>query len=310
MRTASGALCALLAVAAPAATLNTASEDRAAALNAPDAFQSAVQPCPAPCASRNPQDWTVYPSFDRLSYCHEPMLFDFAIHTPVNDSSKTLRFRACTAGDETVWVSSSNLRAVSDSRDAVYDSSQVRQSKVTMNIIQQAVSQRTAHSSSESTSESARTAVARIQDYLSAAPDCTKNIMLGYYKGMIVGVYAGQAFGRDTAPAGVEEVLSRLDGAQPNTLLQLCGNDRDADHVLGVVSMPAENLATVQDALVSWSKGRCATTSSNSASVSDFSVWEVPQRRGGRNAESSNATASAHLHSPCAHSRCPRYKVL
>ncbi|KAL4945179.1 hypothetical protein BDV06DRAFT_219568 [Aspergillus oleicola] len=306
MRTASGALSALLAVAAPALTLSTALEDRAAALNAPDAFQSALQPCPAPCASRSPQDWTVYPSFDRLSYCHEPMLFDFAIHTPVNDSSKTLRFRACTAGDETVWDASSNARAVSDSRDAVYDSSRVRQSKVTMHITQQAASQRTAHSSSESTSKAARTAVTRIQDYLSAAPDCTKNIMLGYYEGMIVGVYAGQAFGRDTAPAGVEEVLSRLDGAQPNTLLQLCGNDRDADHVLGVISMPAENLATLQDALVSWSKGRCTTTSGNPASVSDFSVWEVPQRRGGRNAASSNSTASAHLHSRHAHTLVAR----
>jgi hypothetical protein len=63
------------------------------------------------------------------------MLFDFAIHTPVNDASRVLKFRACTAGDG--WDKSSKTRTLSDSIDSVYGSSHIRETKVTMQLSQQ-----------------------------------------------------------------------------------------------------------------------------------------------------------------------------
>jgi hypothetical protein len=284
LRIALALLCAFLTVGTPASALVTA-EDRAAALNSPDVFFSELKPCPAACSSRNPQDWTVYASFHRFALCHEPMLFDFAIHTPVNDSSRGLKFRACTAGDG--WVESSNARTISHSIDLVYDSSHVRETKVTMHATQQVSSQKAVGVSSGDISQQARTALRHVQEYLKAGTDCTKNIMLGYYDGVIVGVYAGQAFGKATAPSGIDELLSRLDEASSTTLLQLCGNQRDADHILGIAVSPTADLAAIQDALVSWSKGNCSSGSGKMSSVS-FSAWEVPQLQGGVHA--------AHLH--------------
>lgn len=290
LRTVSALLCAFLTFCTPATALNSS-----------DVFFSELKPCPAACSSRNPQDWTVYASFDRFALCHEPMLFDFAIHTLVDDASRTLKFRACTAGQG--WDESSNTRTISDSIDSVYDSSHVRETKVTMQVTRQVSSQKTAGVSSGDISQKARTALTHVQEYLEAGIDCTKNIMLGYYDGVIVGVYAGQAFGKATATSGIDEFLSRLDEASYTTVLQLCGNSRDADHVLGITVSPGADLATVQDALVSWSKGNCSSGSGKVSPVS-FSAWEVPQRLGGRvHAARSKSTVHAHLHARSSHAR-------
>ena len=302
LRTASALLCAFLTFGTPASALVTSSEDRAAALNSPDVFFSELKPCPAACPSRNPQDWTVYASFDRFALCHEPMLFDFAIHTPVKDASKPLRFRACTAGDG--WNESSNTKAISDSIDVVYDSSHFRETKVMMHVTQQASSPKAASVSSEKISQKARTALKHVQEYLKAGTDCTKNIMLAYNDGVIVGVYAGQAFGKATAPSGIDKLLSSLDEASSTTVVQLCGNQRDADHVLGIAVSPTADLITVQDALVSWSKGNCSNGTGKASSVS-FSALEVPQRFGGAHAAPSPSTAHADLHA-----RTPRARDL
>lgn len=228
------------------------------------------------------------------------MLFDLAIHTLVDDPSKVLKFRACTPGDG--WDESSNTRTISDSIDSVYDSSHVRETKVTMQITQQVSSQKAAGVSSGGISQQARTALTHVQEYLKAGTDCTKNIMLGYYDGVIVGVYAGQAFEKATAPSGIDELLSRIDESSSTTILQLCGNQRDADHVLGIAVSPSADLVTVQDALVSWSKGNCSSGSGKASSVS-FSAWEVPQRQGGVHAARSNPTAHAHVHARTSQAR-------
>ncbi|KAL7800674.1 glycoside hydrolase superfamily [Trichoderma afarasin] len=54
------------------------------------AFQSQFNSCPTPCSGKTPENWTVYSSFKRLSQCDRPMLFDLAIHTPINDRTKSL----------------------------------------------------------------------------------------------------------------------------------------------------------------------------------------------------------------------------
>jgi hypothetical protein len=126
--------------------------------------------------------------------------------------------------------------------------------------------------------------------------------MLGYYNGVIVGVYAGQAFGKVTGPSVIDELLSRLDEASSTTVIQLCGNQRDADHVFDIAVSPATDPATVQDALASWSNGNCSSGSGKVSSV-PFSAWEVPQRQRGAHAAPSNSTAHVHFHVRASHAR-------
>ncbi|KAL4951590.1 hypothetical protein BDW69DRAFT_186264 [Aspergillus filifer] len=145
-----------------------------AALYALLALGTPATPCPAACGSRIPQDWTVYASFDRLSFCPEPILFDFAIHTPVNDLSKTLKFRACTPEDD--WDT-------------------ITKAKVST---QHAVSQKAAGATFEDMGVYVQTALTHVRDYLNAGTDCTKNVMLGYNKGAVAGVHAAKHLEKDS----------------------------------------------------------------------------------------------------------------
>ncbi|KAA8642528.1 hypothetical protein EYZ11_007638 [Aspergillus tanneri] len=258
--TASAVLCLIIAFSTPVSTLGAQSNSLVATLNHPDVFQSQLQPCPEACASHRSQDWTVYPSFDRLSFCHKPILFNFAIHTSVNDSSKTLKFRACTAGDG--WnKKTSNALAIGDS---VYNS----------------------------TNDHGLNALTQVQAYLHAGADCTKNIMLGYYNSTVVGVYVGEALCKATASSAIDRLLSQVKRAVPATMLmQLCSDQCDADHVFGIAVSPIADLVAVQAALVSWSKGKCESRLGDATSLPDVSIWEVPQRSVGRNTTISNSTA-------------------
>ncbi|KAG7433883.1 Killer toxin subunits alpha/beta [Fusarium oxysporum f. sp. raphani] len=53
--------------------------------------------CPTPCKGTVPGDWTVYNSVESLSYCQEPMMFDFSIMNPLDDPETIVQIRACTA---------------------------------------------------------------------------------------------------------------------------------------------------------------------------------------------------------------------
>ncbi|KFZ03283.1 hypothetical protein V502_11076 [Pseudogymnoascus sp. VKM F-4520 (FW-2644)] len=118
-----------------------------------------------------------------------PILFDLAIHTSVNDTSKTLKFRACTAKDS---FEVTNAATAVVANDAVYDHS----------------------------------AVAKLQTYLGATSELTKNIILGYANGSVVGVHIKAT-------------------ASESILTQLCGGQRDADHTFGVATSAVADLAAV-----------------------------------------------------------------
>lgn len=269
-----------LALGTPASTLNTNS--LAATLNRPSVFQSQLSPCPAVCSSNSPQDWTIYTSFDRLSFCDQPILFDLAIHTPVNDTSKTLKFRACTAKDS---FEVSNAATAVVANDAVYDHRLIRKTKVTLEYTQQGDA--SAHATQDVLS-----AVAKVQTYLGATTDLSKNIMLGYANGSVVGVYAGQALGKATASSVLDQVASHIKAtASESILTQLCGGQRDADHTFGVATSAVADLAAVQAALVRWSKGECASGSGITTMLPGVSVWDIPQRHAASN--STNSTSNS-----------------
>lgn len=269
----------------PASTVTAQSEILASTLNRPSAFQPQLSSCPAGCTSLEPQEWTVYGSFDQLSLCDQPILFDMAIHTPVNDTSTTLKLRACTAGANFDEASFDTPRD-----ESVYNCSSSREFKTTLKFAQQGVA------SANDFKDDMFTALTQVQTYLDAATDCSKNIMLSYYGSAIVGMYAGQALGKDTASSVMDHLASQVEGRTPASMLtQLCGGQRDADHIFGVAVSVVEDLAAVQAALVSWSTGACANGFGDTTSLPDVSVWEVPQGRVDNDSTDSNSNARSGL---------------
>lgn len=258
----------LIALGTPAATLGAQADSLSASLNRPGVFLSELSPCPAPCESYNPQDWTVYNSFHRLSFCDKPILFNFAIHTPVNDPSKTLAFRSCTAGDN--FDGMSKPMVIEDSE---YDSNAISKSEATLQFTQQS-----RDASRKGSSENVLIAISQVQRYLEAGSDCSKNIILGYHKGAVAGVYAGQALGKRTTSSVTDLLVSKIKGElQATTLAQLCGDERDASHTFGAAASADGDLEALQRALSSWSKGECVKNFGDTSSLQDINVWEVPR---------------------------------
>jgi hypothetical protein len=77
---------------------DAAEDDDVLGINSPYTFYSALGPCPAPCFG-NPENWTVYSAFERLSVCNQPLLLDSNIYNSIVNPASTLKLRVCTAGD-------------------------------------------------------------------------------------------------------------------------------------------------------------------------------------------------------------------
>ncbi|KAL4860673.1 hypothetical protein BDV12DRAFT_91872 [Aspergillus spectabilis] len=89
--------------------------------------------------------------------------------------------------------------------------------------------------------------------------NCDIRLLLSYSNKTIAGIYLGPSFGRDTASFVLKRLVEHIQakGVAETTLVQLCGDGRNANHVLGVAVSTAGNIAVVQELLSSWSRAEC-----------------------------------------------------
>ncbi|KAL5089523.1 hypothetical protein Trisim1_005218 [Trichoderma cf. simile WF8] len=96
-----------------------------------------------------------------------------------------------------------------------------------------------------------------------AANACIKDndIMLSYFDGLVVGIYAGKSLALDTIPSMIDRLSDRhtqLSNATASMLAQICGQQNDMDHTAGVAIALETDIDYVQSALLSWNHGECA----------------------------------------------------
>ncbi|KAL7952564.1 glycoside hydrolase family 18 protein [Trichoderma compactum] len=177
----------------------------------------------------------VYSSFERLSQCDRPMLFDLAIHTPINDRTKSVFIRACTA-------SVSNGRPLNGSEAA---------KKIPLQLSQN-VDKSTAISSDQ-----LGKLFDQMKDYSGntmAANGCIKDngVMLSCFDGLVVGIYAGNSLAADTIPSMIDHLSDQYRGLSNAT-------ENDTDHTAGVAVALKTDIDYVQSALLSWNQGEFAS---------------------------------------------------
>lgn len=62
--------------------------------------------CPAPCvAGSRPDNWTTYHEVDRLTWCNQTMLIDFAVYNALEDPKTHASIRSCVANTAPAAVS-------------------------------------------------------------------------------------------------------------------------------------------------------------------------------------------------------------
>ncbi|KAL2850300.1 hypothetical protein BJY01DRAFT_261581 [Aspergillus pseudoustus] len=271
-----------------------------APIDSPGTYYSDLHPCPAACLDNKPENWTVYSTLERLQHCREGMLFDLAIYNPVNSLVGSVKLRTCTAGtprDANTTVNALYLAVTSEGqisektkRDALeLECLAASATKTDFSLV---LGQRGAKVRQV---DNAVLALKHLQGFMAKDGNCDVPVILGYSNRTVVGMYLGPAFGRDSASSVIERLVKHAqeNGLAETTAVQLCGDPRNANHVLGVAISSLGDVAAVQKLLAAWSQADCPSE------FDQNSTWEdVPGSESDadlRPAFHSQSKRSAHL---------------
>ena len=270
-------------VAGIALALTAAAQDLNQSVDANPTVYNTLQPCPAVCAGK-PDNWTVYSSTTRLAVCEQPMLLDFAIHSPLSGPDAFVKLQTCTAGD------SNDLKNALAANDDPSDRSPIgkdspnkmkRSSGCVPDIREgnRTLSWASSDEYSEASVQDVAVILEKAQNYLADPSNCQETWIAGFYKGIAIGLYAGSAIDSHASfPAVIQHLLTQAgNGTMPKNMeIELCGGGRSADHVLGVVVDSSGDLSAVQNAVEAWSDAKCAAVTRSKSQLNDFTISESP----------------------------------
>ncbi|KAL4976283.1 hypothetical protein BDW66DRAFT_151227 [Aspergillus desertorum] len=124
---------------------------------------------------------------------------------------------------------------------------------------------------------SALSVLEHLQQFMEKESNNDTSILLGCTNGTVAGMYLGPAFGRGTVSCVLERLEKQIreDGVGESSLVQLCGEKRNAHHVLSVAVDTTGNVAAMQKLLSGWSKAECAADLDETDTWDDISGSEV-----------------------------------
>lgn len=235
-------------------------------IDSPKTYLSDLHRCPASCSDLKPERWNVYSSFERLQRCDQPVLFDFAIYTPIQPGDST-KVRACTLSDETESTSEEDEQRAAKRANPICLST-ASESKTTLQLGRQG--------SADSKADETIATLEHLQSRFGEEASCDTSIFFGYANGTVAGVYIGSAFSKASASSVLGGIVANVkaDGSSSSMTSQLCDDDRNANHILGVAIDTTGDLAKVQEKIVSWADGGCVADVGTAVSLKDLSIWE------------------------------------
>ncbi|KAL1969873.1 hypothetical protein VTN77DRAFT_7382 [Rasamsonia byssochlamydoides] len=208
----------------------------------PALLTSVRNPCPASCSDSgsNPSNWTVYHNMDRLAWCNQTMLLDFALYNALDDPDTHKSIRSCTANGV-------NTPAKNDgSCPLTKDKAQTQQVSASLQMAW-------LDSSDTGSVTDVVAAFQQIESYLGREASCNETIAFTYSGQAAVGVYAGsQIQWQGITTSVLQQFISQVQskGISDSLLVQLCGGDgRSARYALGVIANANADLAFVQSAV-------------------------------------------------------------
>lgn len=267
-------------------------------LVASEPFYSVLQKCPADCAG-TPESWTVWDSTERLLWCDQPVLLDFAIYNPIDNPDTTVRLRTCASTrtnhtDSRVLAPYISSIEASESVNTSACFTSTNETKVALDLF-------ASDDHGDASRDSVQTALSQMEAYLvDDNTHCETKFLVGYSQGAAVALYSGT--GIDNLKT-VSPILQRLmsevgsgDASAPKSMtLQLCGKDRNSDHTFGVAIDTSGDLAAVQRAAKAWSDGTCGMAGKLSHQITDISIHEIAwgqlEPMSGFNESSTNTTS-------------------
>lgn len=261
-------------------------------VSAREDFYSELKPCPVSCSSTSsPNQWTLYDSLQRLTYCHAPIIFEVSLsgEKPLTRSELT-RVRACTAADsesvvDTIVLPDDQQETASARQGVRRSMSCPTSSTQSTNPVQ--LASWGPRSSSATESRPALDLLEEIRLWVGQRTGCrqTPTLTFGHYNGTVVGYFAGNRVDDVVAataliPALVGDISEQ--GVASSLLLQHCnvGEEEDSDITggvtAGIVVAIKDPFTTVQRALRSWNQGKCVQQADDDELLTDLSLDLYP----------------------------------
>ncbi|KAF2094641.1 killer toxin alpha/beta [Rhizodiscina lignyota] len=225
-------------------------------------------------------NWTVYTAFERLNACEQPVLFDFAIHNPVDDPNTVTKLRTCTAG-----TSNGTAAVLAANQTSGTCLPYTTKSQVSLDI---ATTGRQGYASMKDLDA----ALDKVQSYLDDPTNCDATFIVGRSKTTIVAVYSGRGIdNRATTSAIIRRLATEIVNSTTSktVVLELCGDGRNADRTLGVAIDNNGDIAAIQKAVATWSNATCVSGMQISNQMKDVTIFESPRH------SASNSTSSHQL---------------
>ncbi|KAL4749547.1 hypothetical protein BDW72DRAFT_204710 [Aspergillus terricola var. indicus] len=217
--------------------------------------RGAASICPAPCTT-DPSKWTPYSSLESLTECHHPVLLDFSSHGSPEASEVSFKVLACT---------------IEEDRDPTFVSL-----FATRELEEQGPSKSV--DDDVSASQQLDLFLDRLQTVVNQTSNRDTFSVLGSLNTTWVGIYRGATVNVATAASAVERFRNEWDTQPPiQAAIQLCGDDRDADHTFGIALGTTGSIKFVQDAISAWTVGQCFL-SQDAFNLEDSPVAEQPTR--------------------------------
>lgn len=269
-------------------------------LAVPNKFYSSRQACPQACSALGDEtsNWTVYTWVDRLKACNETMLLNFNIYNSLDNPKSSVKISACVADSDTT------LRKRNDLNSTLATSNSTTQAAATTNATVEILSVGSGNSTSTA---NVVDAVTKLQNFIANGPATEKIIRFAFSGGAVVGVYSGMHIDSTSTNSLLQDLGDRITAGETAdiTAMQVCGDDRNANNVLGVIAdTTGSGLSSVQEIIASWSNATCVDLGSDAiVTSSSISIAGTPTLK-------QRDTAHAVLSSPKRSTTCSTVRVV
>ncbi|RFU75486.1 glycoside hydrolase family 18 [Trichoderma arundinaceum] len=256
-----------------------------------------LSPCPGSCYGTQ-ANWNIYSSLDYLRICKQPLLLDFALHTPLGDSTSAMKLRTCTLTGNLPFLGNILDKRTEQPAPDASTCFPAEESKVSLDLS-------ISRENGSAPINDLRNAIGHLQQQLMDHIHCDTTFLTGYSRGAAVAVYSGAAVEKfKSLPNIMHPLWEHLDAVAlsasvnlPKSIhLQLCEEGRNGDHIFGVTINTAGNISAVQETIQTWSRATCINNPEDqSTKLPDVRVYET-SASGMKIMESvqSNITRSVH----------------
>ncbi|ERS97228.1 hypothetical protein HMPREF1624_06559 [Sporothrix schenckii ATCC 58251] len=259
-------------------------------------YRSRNNSCPTSCTvtGPNPANWPAYKSLQDFDTCHQTIFYHISLFDTVDDLSSTHRIYACASNGSLAdaGTSHSTMQVQETVSNATF---KVGHWSAAAGVDLRALSQEvrkflnTGYQAKASGSTAAST-----------SPKDQAQILFAQTMGGTVGLYVGKDVQSlsyvSSALEGLEASLTATKETTGTVVMELCGTQYNADHVIGFIATSNTSFTPVQQVLRVWSNATCIDNDSTETFVSPVGFTtplDIPSA--GLNSTALNGTVPHHV---------------